>query len=102
MVQNPGLSFSRRKFLQSGSLAALGAAVSFNASAEPKIVVPGRKRVLRIAHLTDIHVQPQSPAPHGFAAALHAAQNLADKPDIIFSTGDCIMDASSRHRDVVT
>ena len=96
------MSFSRKKFLQTGSLAALGAAVTLNAPAETRIITPtNRKRVLRVAHLTDIHVQPQSPAPHGFAAALHAAQNLADKPDIIFSTGDCIMDASSKHRDVV-
>lgn len=87
--------------MQSGALAALGAAFTTNTQAAPQIVASSRKRLLRIAHLTDIHVQPQAPAPHGFAAALHAAQNLLDKPDLIFSTGDCIMDSMSTHKDKV-
>jgi 3',5'-cyclic AMP phosphodiesterase CpdA len=52
-----------------------------------------RKKVLRIAHLTDVHVQPEQGAPHGMARALQHAQNLADKPDVIFNGGDSIMDA---------
>src|ERR1017187_5823251 len=95
------MSFSRKKFLQTGALTAIGSALSVTGSAQPVIVAPKRKRMLRVAHLTDIHVQPQAPAPHGFAAALHGAQSLTDKPDIIFSTGDCIMDSMSKHRDVL-
>jgi Icc protein len=52
-----------------------------------------RKQVLRIAHLTDIHVQPEGPAPEGMARALRSAQGLKPKPDIIFTGGDSIMDA---------
>lgn len=95
------MNFSRKNFLQAGALTALGSALSLQSEASPVIISAKRKRVLRVAHLTDIHVQPQSPAPHGFAAALHAAQNLSDKPDMIFSTGDCIMDSMSTHKDVV-
>lgn len=93
------MKFSRKNFLQKGALAAVASAFSIPACAE--IISPNRKRMLRIAHLTDIHVQPESPAPHGFASALHAAQNLKDKPDIIFNTGDCIMDSMSKHKDRV-
>jgi len=95
------MKFSRKNFLQTGALAAIGSALSIPAMAEQKIISPNRKRVLRIAHLTDVHVQPESPSPHGFAAALHTAQNLTDKPDIIFNTGDCIMDSMSKHKDRV-
>jgi 3',5'-cyclic-AMP phosphodiesterase len=95
------MGLSRKSFLRTGALSAMGAALALKGNAEPVIVSPARKRVLRIAHITDVHVQPQAPAPHGFASALHEAQNLADKPDIIFSTGDCIMDAMSTHRDKV-
>ena len=95
------MGLSRKSFLRSGALTALGTAFAFKGKAEQKIVSPNRKRMLRVAHITDVHVQPQSPAPHGFASALHEAQSLTDKPDIIFSTGDCIMDAMSTHRDKV-
>jgi 3',5'-cyclic AMP phosphodiesterase CpdA len=54
---------------------------------------PNRRRVLRIAHLTDVHVQPEQSAPEGMARALQHAQSLSDKPDIIFNGGDSIMDA---------
>ncbi len=53
---------------------------------------PNAKRCLRIAHLTDIHVQPEKNAPAGFAACLHHVQSQADRPDVIFTGGDSIMD----------
>ncbi len=51
------------------------------------------KRVLRIAHLTDIHVQPEGFAPEGMIKALRHAQGQADPPDLIVNTGDAIMDS---------
>ncbi len=51
------------------------------------------RHVLRIAHLTDMHVLPQSHATEGLAQVLRHAQNLAPQPDFILNTGDCIMDA---------
>lgn len=52
-----------------------------------------RKRALRIAHLTDVHVQPELAAGQGMAACLRHVQSLPDKPDIIFNGGDAIMDS---------
>ncbi len=51
-------------------------------------------RVLRIAHITDIHVQPELSAALGMEACLNHVQAQKDKPDIIFTGGDLIMDAS--------
>jgi len=87
--------FSRREFIGGVGVAAMGAAgissvASAMAALKPRVK---RKRVLRIAHLTDIHVQPEGAAPDGMARALRSAQSLADKPDIIFTGGDSIMDA---------
>jgi 3',5'-cyclic AMP phosphodiesterase CpdA len=51
-----------------------------------------RKRSLRIAHLTDVHVQPELGAGEGLIACLHHVQSQADKADIIFNGGDAVMD----------
>jgi 3',5'-cyclic AMP phosphodiesterase CpdA len=53
----------------------------------------GGRRALRIAHLTDIHVQPERRAGEGMSACLHHVQELADKPDLIVTGGDSIMDS---------
>lgn len=95
------MQLTRKNFLRSGSLAAIASVFSVPAFAKQEIVSPTRKRVMRIAHITDVHVQPEGPAPFGFAAALHAIQQLPDKVDVIFNTGDCIMDSMSKHRDRV-
>jgi 3',5'-cyclic AMP phosphodiesterase CpdA len=50
-------------------------------------------RVLRIAHLSDIHVQPERGAVAGFASCLLHVHSLADPPDLILNSGDTIMDA---------
>jgi hypothetical protein len=55
-----------------------------------------RKRALRVAHLTDIHVQPERGAGDGFAACLHHVQSQPDRPDVIFTGGDSIMDSMSK------
>lgn len=84
---------TRREFLRNTS-ATVGAAalLPVDAVAQP-LPNPRRQRVLRIAHLTDVHVQPEKSAPDGMARALHHAQNLSDKPNLIFNGGDAIMDA---------
>jgi 3',5'-cyclic AMP phosphodiesterase CpdA len=43
--------------------------------------------------MTDFHVQPEGIAPSETARALRHAQDQADPPEIIFNTGDSIMDA---------
>lgn len=54
---------------------------------------PARKRALRVAHLTDIHVQPERRAGEGMAACLHHVEQQSDKPDLIVTGGDSIMDS---------
>jgi 3',5'-cyclic AMP phosphodiesterase CpdA len=54
---------------------------------------PTTHRVLRIAHLTDIHIYPEPRAIQGLTACLRHVHALADPPDVIFNGGDAIMDA---------
>ncbi len=51
------------------------------------------QRVLRIAHLTDIHINDIPNAKKGLVKCLHFIQNMEDSPDIIFNGGDTIEDA---------
>jgi len=86
---------SRREFIGGSGAAALGlaAVLSGTAGAMAGGWPAKRKRILRIAHLTDIHVQPEGAAPEGMARALRSVQELTDKPDIIFTGGDSVMDS---------
>ena len=61
----------------------------------------GKKRSLRFAHLTDVHMQPEKNAPKGLADCLHHMQGQKDKPTLIINTGDCIMDALRTPKDRV-
>lgn len=54
---------------------------------------PARRRSVRLAHITDVHVQPERGADRGFAACLRHLQSLDDPPQMIVNTGDSIMDA---------
>lgn len=53
---------------------------------------PGRRRVVRLAHLTDIHLQPERGAGRGLAECLHHVQALRDPPQLILNGGDAVMD----------
>jgi hypothetical protein len=59
-----------------------------------------KTRVLRIAHMTDFHVQPEGISADGMVRALRHVQSQADPPNIIFNTGDSIMDSMwvERHK----
>jgi 3',5'-cyclic AMP phosphodiesterase CpdA len=83
---------SRRDFL-AGSLALVaGSMVDTRAGAEE---AAPRARRLRIAHLSDIHVQPELAAARGLATCLAHVQALPDRPDMIVTGGDTIMDGFS-------
>ena len=91
----------RRDFLKLAGLATLGtvsACVPAQPVANPQSVKPSqlenpKKRVLRIAHMTDFHVYPDNIASDGMIRALRHAQAQADPPDIILNTGDSIMES---------
>lgn len=59
----------------------------------PLVSASGRKRSFRLAHLTDIHVQPERGAGEGLAQCLDHIAALSDKPDFIATGGDMVMDS---------
>lgn len=77
---------SRRELMGAALVAGLAGGTALASEAS-------RRRVLRIAHLTDVHVQPERKAGEGFGACLRHVQEQKDRPDVIFSGGDCIMDS---------
>ena len=78
----------RKVFLQS-TAAVLGAGLlpSLSGATTPK------KKGLRVAHLTDIHIKTGIIPESGVAKALHHVQKLDRKVDFIINGGDAIMDA---------
>ncbi len=52
-----------------------------------------------MAHITDIHIQPETFAPQGTAACLRHINALKDKPDLILTGGDLIMDSFAATRE---
>lgn len=87
---------SRRQLMGS---AAAGIAVSSQHLPASAATAHDKKRALRLAHLTDLHIQPERGAVEGVAAAFHHVQALADKPELIMVGGDIIMDALAVGRD---
>ncbi|MGE0482096.1 MAG: metallophosphoesterase [Phycisphaerae bacterium] len=101
---------SRRELMKSAGLLAAGAVLgstgaaragqSDGAQARAFEGIPSeidnrnekRKRVLRFAHLTDSHIQPERMADQGYAACLRHVQSQKDKPELIVTGGDLIMD----------
>lgn len=83
------MELDRRHVLLAGAASAAGLAVTGTAAADTR----GRRRIVRIAHMTDVHMQPERAAREGFAAALRHAQSLEVPPDVILTGGDAIMDA---------
>jgi 3',5'-cyclic-AMP phosphodiesterase len=83
---------TRRELL---SASAAGIALPVLSRAASAMTTSGvqNERAIRIAHLTDPHVQPERGAGEGLAACLAHAQGLRDRPDLIFTGGDMIMDA---------
>ncbi|MCA3004720.1 MAG: metallophosphoesterase family protein [bacterium] len=103
MTSNPSLdqsaaasALSRRQALLAGALglggAMLGACAGSNTSATGGAagVAASARRSLRIAHLTDLHIQPELRATEGVTACLKAV--AAEKPDLIITGGDLIFD----------
>src|SRR5688500_8300333 len=78
----------RKTFLRStGALIGAGLLPSIALADKPK------KKAVRLAHLTDIHVKPGIVPETGMAKALHHVQKLDKEVDFIVNGGDAIMDA---------
>ncbi len=92
---------SRRTIIHAGLgvMAGLGALPRLLAAAPPRTLIAPPKRALRITHLTDIHVQPERRGNDGMAACLRHVNSLADKPDLIITGGDQVMDTFDQGHD---
>ena len=98
------MSISRRDFLLAGSAGTCLVAGTMPSSTAADL---SRSRRLRIAHLTDIHLQPELQAARGLAACFAHVQTRpaaagggiagdgvdGGPPDLIITGGDTIMDA---------
>ncbi|MGQ0629351.1 MAG: metallophosphoesterase family protein [Phycisphaerales bacterium] len=98
------MNLPRRDLLRLGSLGLLAAGLpnlsgcakgGAPAASDANAVKPARSgtRVLRFAHLTDTHVQPEKRAGEGLAACLAHVQSHPIKPELIITGGDHVMDS---------
>ncbi|QOI99141.1 MAG: metallophosphoesterase [Phycisphaeraceae bacterium] len=90
---------TRRGFL-AGSAALAAGAVSRRAHASEN-PTPGNPiaPTLRIAHVTDTHIQPERAADQGVAHALRHLHDHHQGLDLVITGGDSIMDAFAATRD---
>jgi 3',5'-cyclic-AMP phosphodiesterase len=89
-----GNQLSRREIFAGAVGAAASARIPFAMSGEVG-TTPARRRVLRFAHLTDVHVQTQRRADEGFLTALRHLQELADPAEFVMFGGDNVMNVDS-------
>lgn len=73
-----------------------------NARAIDRPIEKNKKRALRIAHVTDIHILDQSNAQTCYARVLQAINAMKDRPDFIINTGDTVMDENNETLETVT
>ncbi len=90
-------TISRRGFLKTGGAAALSIPILSsckNSSSGPtQAPAVEQSRVLRIAHITDVHYYPDESVNDRYISALKQIHSLEPRPDVIFNTGDTIMDS---------
>ncbi len=90
--------FTRREVVKTIGAAALlggigGGGLGYSSLASAQPTSAARRRAIRVAHLTDVHVEPERKADQGMAACLHHVQSLADKPELILTGGDMVFDS---------
>ncbi|MBK7406354.1 MAG: metallophosphoesterase [Phycisphaerales bacterium] len=85
----------RREALKAAlaGIAALSIAPRARADQRPGAAAAARPKPFRVAHLTDIHIQPELRAADGLAAALAHIQSLDEPPQLLLTGGDHVMDS---------
>jgi 3',5'-cyclic AMP phosphodiesterase CpdA len=84
----------RKAFLQTSSILLAGGLIPVQAGANGK-----KKKPIRFAHLSDIHVKPGKEPESGMARAYQHVQDKKQKVDFIINGGDMIMDALEAPKD---
>ena len=95
---------NRRDFLKQASLAGIVTAITPSLISARQLDQPmnqNKKRSLRIAHITDVHVLDKPNAETCFARVLGEINALRDKPDFIINTGDTVMDENKQTLETV-
>jgi len=77
-------------------LAGAVAAAAGSALGIPKHRPQGSRRSLRIAFVTDVHLETSETSQRAFANCLKMVHSLSDRPDLIIQGGDIIMDGLQR------
>ena len=91
-------NIDRSKFLKLIGLSSLGL-ISSGMSASVLSKFGGEESLfssppIRVAHLTDIHIEIGIEAERGLASCLNAVNSLNHKPDFIINGGDAIMNSA--------
>jgi 3',5'-cyclic-AMP phosphodiesterase len=60
-----------------------------------------KRRALRVAHITDVHMLDQRNAEICFARVLQEINSMTDKPDFVINTGDTVMDENKQTKETV-
>ena len=97
-VVTPSAPLSRREALTMFAAAGVGALASARPAAARQQDA-ALSRVLRFAHLTDSHIQPERGAAEGVAACLRHVMAHTDRPQLVVSGGDLIMDGFEQTRE---
>ncbi len=92
---------NRRQLIKRIGLLGLAGAGVRTLATEPAAESTTKKKVLRFAHLTDIHIEPELRAAEGLAACLHHLQSQKETPSFIFSGGDSVFDSLVAKKDRV-
>jgi 3',5'-cyclic-AMP phosphodiesterase len=90
---------SRRQQLKALGLGALAGTVGMARPLSAASTLITARRVLRIAQITDIHVQPELGAADGMTQCLRHIHAQTDPVDLILNTGDCVMDCMAQDAD---
>lgn len=62
-----------------------------------EVVAKAKRRVLRIAHLTDVHLKNEYDAPARYVRCLHHVQQQSPAVDLILNGGDIVFDMNKEN-----
>lgn len=82
---------SRRDLLRGSISAGVGVVAASHA-----LAADGGAKPFRVAHLTDMHVQPERRAGDGYLAALQSLEKLQPAADLLVTGGDHVMDSTDQ------